>query len=237
MSKLIEEWRDIVGYEGEYQVSDWGRVKSLDITKEFYNSKANRLIKRTFKGKILKQWWRDRYLCVGLHHNDFHNVHRLVAEAFIPNPNNKPYVGHTKKLEDGTEDRSANEAWNLQWMTPSENNTFGTRIERALSTRREKGNLVQKESSKKKISESLKKYFIDHPISKELVEKMHKAKLAKAFYIDKIDKITGEVLDSFNNSREAADLLGFKVECILDAAAGRKKTYRDFVWKRYNLKG
>ena len=236
MSKLVEEWRDIKGYEGEYQVSDWGRVKSVDRVVN-YLTKLGKPSERPLKGKILKQWWRDRYLCVGLHHNDFHSVHRLVAEAFIPNPESKPFVGHTKKLEDGTEDRSANEAWNLQWMTPSENNTFGTRIERAIATRRKKGNLTQNENSKKKISESLKQFFKNHPLPKEIVEKMHKAKLAKAFHIDTIDKKTGEVLYSFNNSREAADFLGFKAECIMNAAAGRKKTYKNFVWKRYKIKG
>lgn len=133
MSKIVEEWRDIKGYEGLYQVSDWGNVKSLEHEYTGRNQYGGVFIGRK-KGRVLKQCKdRDGYLIVTLHNNgkqSIGKVHRLVAETFIPNPDNKPVVGHTKTLDDGTEDKTANEVWNLAWMTVEENNTYGTLLER-----------------------------------------------------------------------------------------------------------
>ena len=128
MSKLVEEWKDIEGYEGLYQVSDWGRVKSLE---RFIETSTGL---RRYKEKIIAQnLKKDGYYEVSLYYKgerEHRRVNRLVAEAFILNPENKPVVGHIKKLPDGTEDRTANEAWNLQWMTYPENNNYGTANER-----------------------------------------------------------------------------------------------------------
>lgn len=133
MSKEIEEWRDIKGYEGLYQVSDWGRVKSLDRT-VIQKANGGKEITRKYPGTILKQTMeKDGYLIVGLCKNRIQKqkrVHVLVAETFIPNPDNKPVVGHTKTLPNGLEDKTANEAWNITWMTISENCTYGTLLER-----------------------------------------------------------------------------------------------------------
>ena len=121
MSKLVEEWRPVVGYEGLYEVSDWGNVRSLNYN---HTKKINLL--RKVNGK-------DGYHIVGLHKDKKQKegkVHRLVAEAFIPNPDNKEQVGHLKKLPDGTEDKTANEAWNLAWMTCTENINYGSRNKR-----------------------------------------------------------------------------------------------------------
>lgn len=126
MSKYVEEWRDIEGYEGLYQVSDWGNVRSMNYNK-------------TGQVKLLKQVAaKDDYLVVCLHKNGKQKegkVHRLVAEAFIPNPQNKPIVGHTKTLDNGLEDKTANEAWNLKWMTPEENGNYGTLPQRLSESR------------------------------------------------------------------------------------------------------
>lgn len=113
MSKIVEEWRDIQGFEGLYQVSDWGNVKNK-------------------RGKMMKQSFsRDGYLRVRLGKKQkWYSVHRLVAKAFIPNPDNKPVVGHLKPLPDGTEDKTANEVWHLKWMTYIENTHYGSCRER-----------------------------------------------------------------------------------------------------------
>ena len=120
---MSEVWRDIEGYEGRYQVSSMGRVKSLART---CNTKGGS--KRTVKERILKPYI-NRYgyllvvLCAGGKQKTL-NVHRLVCEAFHENPDNKPQVNHIN------EDKADNRACNLEWTTAMENSNFGTRNER-----------------------------------------------------------------------------------------------------------
>lgn len=111
---MLENWRDIEGYEGYYQVSDMGRVKSLDRTLVDVTG-------RTFfkKGEILKlRTNRGGYMEVMLSRKGKQKcflVHRLVAEAFIPNPQNKPCVDHINT------NRTDNNVTNLKWCTTKEN--------------------------------------------------------------------------------------------------------------------
>lgn len=174
MSKLIEEWKPVVGYEDRYEVSDWGNVRSLD----FYYQGRNQYggVFRTHKkGRLLKQISdKDGYLIVCLHNNceqKIKKVHQLVAMAWIPNPDNKPIVGHLKTLDNGLEDKTANEAWNLSWMTVAENNSYGTLPERQrISHSGDKCYNYGKHLSdeiKKKISEANERYVIKRARNKE----------------------------------------------------------------------
>ena len=163
MSKLVEEWRPVVGYEGRYEVSDWGNVRSLDVTYEYYHPIPKRNIRRTFKGQILKKVLNeDGYHIVSLrdenHKGHEGKVHRLVAEAFIPNPDNKPIVGHTKTLENGLEDKTANEVWNIRWMTQEENINYGTLPKRLSERMKGENNPMKRKEVAKKVSETKKKY-------------------------------------------------------------------------------
>lgn len=104
-----EVWRDIVGYEGFYMVSNKGRVKSLE---RFVNGKGDK--QRKVNERILKLGFSEWYYHVSLN-GKIHLVHRLVAMAFISNHNNLPVVNH--------KDRNGlnNSVDNLEWCTQSDN--------------------------------------------------------------------------------------------------------------------
>lgn len=108
---MKEIWLDIKNYEGHYQVSNLSRVKSIKFGKEI----------------ILKQNIRRGYYYVGLSKNGkvkYFQVHRLVAEAFLPNTDNLPQVNHKD------ENKLNNNAENLEWCDNKYNSNFGTRNER-----------------------------------------------------------------------------------------------------------
>lgn len=123
-----EYWRPVVGYEGLYEGSNLGRVKSLDRWVKCPNGTV-----RFYKGKILKPRTNGRgYLQVTLSKNGkIKNflVHRLVAEAFLQNNDNLPCVNHKD------ENPQNNNVNNLEWCSYEYNNKYGTRIERDALTK------------------------------------------------------------------------------------------------------
>ena len=110
-----EIWKDMEGYEGLYQVSNLGRVKRL---KGKYIS-----TQRILKLRVGTRGYLYVQLCKK-GQRKYYTIHRLVAQAFLPNPENKPQVNHID------EDKTNNIISNLEWVTAKENNHHGTRIER-----------------------------------------------------------------------------------------------------------
>ena len=119
----IEEiWRPVVGYEGLYEVSNMGNVKSLDW-------------KGTGTERIMSPVNLNGYLRVLFNRNGKRKlklVHRLVAEAFIPNPDNLPCVNHID------ENKSNNHVENLEWCTHKYNINYGTAMQRRCDTQTNK---------------------------------------------------------------------------------------------------
>lgn len=103
---MAEVWKDIAGFEGLYKISSLGRVVSVARL----GNRGGGVIKPTAN--------HAGYLRVGLHKNNkrqMYRVHRLVAEAFLPNPDKKPQINHKNGV------KADNRANNLEWVTVSEN--------------------------------------------------------------------------------------------------------------------
>lgn len=128
---MEEVWKAIDGYEGLYQVSNLGRVRSLDRIKNNH----------FYKGKVLKELKdRDGYSIVNLYGckiSKTHKVHRLVALAFVANPKNLHQVNHID------ENKGNNAASNLEWCTPWYNLTYGSRRGSMVGIRNIKAKLTE----------------------------------------------------------------------------------------------
>lgn len=131
-----EIWKDIEGYEGLYQVSNLGRVKSLA------RKRGNQF---DYKDIILQQHIVRNYFSVVLQKDGVakcYRIHRLVAQEFKPNPDNLPCVNHKD------ENKLNNNIENLEWCTYKYNSNYGTAIERCR----------QKRLNHKKFSKVVKRY-------------------------------------------------------------------------------
>ena len=100
---MEEAWKDVVGFEGEYQISNLGRLKH-------FSKKGWNILKNTNK-----KGWYFNVILVGKSKTKSIKIHRLVAEAFIPNPENKPCINH----KDGNKQNNCVD--NLEWATQKEN--------------------------------------------------------------------------------------------------------------------
>lgn len=132
----MEEWKAIKGYEGLYEVSNLGRVKSISYTNQY--GTFDRVV-------ILKGWICEGYPCVQLTKNNekkTFKIHRLVAETFISNPNNLPEVDHINTIRDD------NRVENLRWVTPKENMNNPLTKEKRCGYQGNKSEEIKKKISK-----------------------------------------------------------------------------------------
>ena len=148
---MEEIWKDINDYEGLYQISSFGQVKSL----------ARSCKGRHIKEEIIKKPSKAKgYLRVGLSKNGtikYYSVHRLVAEAFIENKNNLPQVHHKDSV------RTNNKVENLEWCTCKENNRYKNQgLKKYVLT--SINNLIKNNKENQDLIEELKK--IKHKIKK-----------------------------------------------------------------------
>jgi hypothetical protein len=152
---MKEIWKDIKGYEGLYQVSNYGRVKSLERIVD--HKKTGKVF---HKERILKQNTCYGYKTVILCKNSktkSERVHRLVAQAFIPNPNNMPQINHKNQI------RNDNYYKNLEWCDSKYNNNYGNRSEKIAEQTRKRveqydlnGNYIKTWNSLTSVEKELK---------------------------------------------------------------------------------
>lgn len=174
--KEIEEWKPVLGFEGTYEVSNYGNIRSLDRR---FLDKRNRF--QFKKGKVLScKTDKDGYKSCGLWKNGKRydrRIHRLVWEAFYGKIENDLTINHKDEVRDN------NYLGNLELMTIAENNNYGHHQENSRNTRlklyakrkAEKEQIIKEKKSRKKI---LYQYSIDG----ELIKKWDSVKEAQTAY-------------------------------------------------------
>ena len=204
MIENTEIWKPVVGYEELYEVSNFGRVRSLDRI-DSNNHPLN--------GVILKPYISNSgYLLVGLYKQqkrDRKLLHRLVAEAFIPNPENKPEIDHINTIKtDNTvflnEDGSINyEKTNLRWTTRKENiNNPITKTKMRINARKP----------------SKGKYGKKHHRSKPIIQ---------------YDR-EGNFIKEWDCANDVEQVLGISNKHIGSVCLGKRKSCGGYIWKYKN---
>ena len=249
---MEEEWKDIEGYEGYYQVSNFGRVKSLDR----YVKDTKRNCFNFVKGRIMSPSSADKkhYMQVGLSKNNkviHYLIHRLVAQAFIPNPNNLPQVNHKD------ENKENNRADNLEWCTAEYNTNYGTRaLRQGISSGKtvyqynKEGVLENTYHSERYASKEIgvsstsihaccvgkivtvKGYIWSH---KELNTEEVREKINNKYCCKKVYQYTkdGDFIKEYKSTTKAEEETKVKSGDIWRSCVGKQKTAGGYIWS-YN---
>lgn len=148
---MQEEWRDVVGYEGLYKVSNYGRIKNCIKNTETETKSKNYQIISLRKNGVKK----------------YFQIHRLVAIAFIPNPENLPIVNHKD------ENPKNNKVDNLEWCTYWYNVNYGKGKDKRIENIKErmKRNILSENDEENKIGKEIRKIrILNNLLQNELAE-------------------------------------------------------------------
>ena len=152
--KLRKLWHSVRGYEGLYQVSNFGEIKSLSRWKHLPNGKYTVSKEKLLSpAQIGKDGYKFVYLTVDGRSKRFY-VHRIVAEAFLPNPNRLPFVNHLNGI------KFDNRPENLEWCSRSENTKHAARVLGVGNTRKiaqydKRGNYIRTWANAYQVQEEL----------------------------------------------------------------------------------
>ena len=198
-----EEWRPVNGYEGIYEISSLGRLRTLKTG----HIKSPSLMRNGYYGYLL---WKNN-------HSKFATLHRLLAIAFIPNPENKPCIDHINTI------KTDNRLDNLRWCSSKENSN--NPLSKIHSSNSHKGQI--------KTPESIEKW-------KQSREKWKETESYSAFisrlaesYSKPVIQINseGEEIRVFQSVRAAARHIGKRPSNIFGVLSGRRKTAGGYKWK------
>ena len=186
---MEEKWKEIPGFEKYYLVSNTGKI---------YSIRSERL---------LKQWKKLGYMRVNLSVNGRREswvVHRLVALAFIPNPEQKPTVNHINEIKDD------NRVENLEWATTFEQNIYGTRLKRARQ------------------HTDYKARKIDYSI----VASKHDYRSMGGKFSKPVSQFNGsKLIKTYPSLHQASKESGVSISHICACLKGRYKTGGGWIWK------
>lgn len=245
---MEELWKDIPDFEGYYQASNLGRIRSVDRYVKYKNTDGVALR----KGKILSpKTSKKGYLETTLMKegkNYYKRIHQLIASAFLPNPNNYPYINHIN------ENKKDNRVENLEWCTPKYNTEVYHKSRIKLYQYTLDGELIEVWNSITKAAESLqgdkggihhccvgrisngnsKKTYLGYiwsysPLSSdELQRRATNEGLVRVIQLD----LNGNILRSYNSTTEAAKAVGCNPSAITMACNGLRKTIKGYQWRK-----
>ena len=181
---IDEVWKQVVDFEGLYEVSNKGRVMSVDRDIPTSTGKVRHKI-----GVVLNQFITNKgypYVMVNKDYKQhLKTVHRLVAQAFIPNPNNYPVVNHKDK------DKTNNCVENLEWCTSSYNNTYN-------SVNKKRAQKLKGKPSKKRIPVIDLNTGVVYSSRREVNEKLHiRWNHIKSMCEGRLDEVNGVRLRNY----------------------------------------
>lgn len=190
---MIEEWRTVKGYEGLYEVSSLGRVRSLD--------RYDRM-NRFWKGRILNlHTGTGGYLFVALSSNGKEKnylVHRLVAQAFLPNPDNLPQVNHRDEV------KINNRVENLEWCDREYNINYGTIKDRIRNTNLKNGYWtgLSKEEYWKRYRNEHREHLKEYQIEYYQKNREKRSEQQREYYQENREKICEQQKEYYRKKKE-----------------------------------
>lgn len=201
----MEIWKDVAGYEGLYQISNLGRVKGLK------------------RNKILALKDNQGYLKIGLRKpkdkQRFFSVHRLVAIAFIPNPNNYPQINHKDEC------KTNNCVSNLEWCTAKYNCNYGTHTLRVVQN-----------TDYSKVNYKARHEHTNYAERYKHTDYTHIRECTKRRFSHRVIQYTlnDEVVREWDSLRDLEKALKCDRKQVVKCCKGIRENFRGYKWKYAN---